>query len=221
MIDITNPLEGSLGASDAITISKVVNRVKGINPKISVSATIGDLTDFPKTTSLTAIGTLCCGVDIVKIGVGTIKDKQRLIETLKVISDTINYTKSTAEFMVVGYVDYKVSKSIDFRELPKIANKAAVSSLMLDTYNKSGHSNEKTLLDLITEKELAKYVQAVKKEGITCALAGSLTCEDIKKLIPLKPDIVAVRKEACSKGRMSELQMHKVAKIKRIMKETI
>ncbi len=65
IIDVKNPLEGSLGASYPWTIK----RIKDITPKhILLSCTIGEAPEIPGSMSLAALGAASLGVNYVKVG---------------------------------------------------------------------------------------------------------------------------------------------------------
>ena len=76
-----------------------------------------------------------------------------------------------------------------------IASRAAV--LLLDTWSKDGTR----LLDWLPLHSLDRIVRACHDAGVRVALGGSLGRRDIERLLPLRPDWIAVRGAACAEGR--------------------
>src|SRR3989337_2390346 len=70
IIDVKNPLEGSLGAN----FPRVIRQVKQIAQNhVEVSATIGDMPNLPGTASLAALGAVVSGAQYVKVGLFGVK----------------------------------------------------------------------------------------------------------------------------------------------------
>jgi len=67
IIDVKNPLEGSLGANFPWVIKEIRKLVRKYNG-LEISATLGDLPNLPGTASLAALGLANCDVDYIKVG---------------------------------------------------------------------------------------------------------------------------------------------------------
>ena len=124
IIDVKNPLEGSLGASPP----RIVKAVKNVLPKkTEVSVAVGDVPDLPGTVSLAVLGAAQLKVDYIKIGLygpKTVENAYRLVkeawETIKKLEPKITIPmhywlpgttlplKTLDEFL--GYVKYKVDR---------------------------------------------------------------------------------------------------------------
>ena len=91
----------------------------------------------------------------------------------------------------------------------------AFAGLLVDTYTKS----DKRLLDGLSVSELAALRVAAHERKLLFAVAGRLRLEDIAKLPPIEPDIVAIRSAACADGsRMNSVQAESVAGFKAEMR---
>jgi uncharacterized protein (UPF0264 family) len=67
---------------------------------------------------------------------------------------------------------------------------------LLDTWKKDG----RTLLDWLSFEEVCRLCQQCQQHGVQVALAGSLSMDQICALLPLQPDIFAVRGAVCRKN---------------------
>jgi uncharacterized protein (UPF0264 family) len=52
-------------------------------------------------------------------------------------------------------------------------------------------------LDLLSAEQLAALIDPLRRGGLVCALAGSLRPAHIRRVLPLHPDVIAVRGAAC------------------------
>ncbi len=65
IVDVKNPAEGSLGAPEPGTLTRVRDAVPADVP---LSVAIGDLPSLPGTAALAALGAARCGAAYVKVG---------------------------------------------------------------------------------------------------------------------------------------------------------
>ena len=62
---------------------------------------------------------------------------------------------------------------------------------------------------------------ASSRAGLPIALAGSLGREEIRRLLPLGPDLIAVRGAACrDRDRNGAIERHAVAELVELLQET-
>jgi uncharacterized protein (UPF0264 family) len=73
-----------------------------------------------------------------------------------------------------------------------------VDGCILDTFNKDGS----TLFSYLGDDELRGFVKSCHKNGILCALAGSLSQSDITRVSQIGPDIIGFRTAACLGDRI-------------------
>ena len=65
--------------------------------------------------------------------------------------------------------------------------------IMIDTCYK----NSKSIVDLLSQKEIKDFLKRVKARGMVCGLSGSLKLEHILMLRELKPDFLGFRGQLC------------------------
>lgn len=190
IIDIKNPVEGSLGANFPWIIKEILEIV----PKnIPVSATIGDLPDLPGTASLAALGVATCGVSYIKAGIKGPKNIEDAINLMKKISKAVKSYNKNIKVVAAAYADYKRFGTINPLLITEVAQKAECDVAMIDTGIKDG----KGLFNFLNTDDLKKLINDGHEKNLEVALAGSLKEKDIVVLKDLAPDIIGVRGAAC------------------------
>jgi uncharacterized protein (UPF0264 family) len=96
----------------------------------------------------------------------------------------------------VAYADWKRASAPPPEEVLDFALPSGCAALLIDTWHKDGRG----LLTWLSIHELAMIRRRCAQAKLPLALAGSLTPADIKLLLPLEPDIIAVRGAACRAG---------------------
>ncbi len=191
IIDIKNPAEGSLGASFPWVIRSVLEAVPA---GIETSATLGDLTYKPGTASLAAYGVASLGVDYIKAGFYGIKSEKQALSMAQAL---VRATKGfDVKVVLAGYADYSLIGAISPFSLIDVALSAGADGVMIDTAVKGGGG----LLTYFSLQKLAEFVEQAHSHGLFCALAGSLSYEDVRRIRETGADIVGVRGAACSSG---------------------
>ena len=83
-------------------------------------------------------------------------------------------------------------------------------ALLVDTWQKDG----KSLLDFLSLSEIDMIIRRCQVAGIPVALAGSLDGTTMEALLPLRPEIIAVRAAACRNGnRNDEIDSRRVRRL--------
>lgn len=189
IIDVKNPLEGSLGAS----FPKVIRRVVELSSGFEVSAAIGDMPNLPGTAALAALGAASCGVDYIKIGLLGPQNAHEAIYLLERTTEAVREANPHTRVIPVAYADARKVGSLDPLLLPQVAQAAGADGCMLDTAVKDGSS----LFDFLDLNTLRRFVREVHEGGFLCALAGSLRAKDLALVWELGADIAGVRGAAC------------------------
>ncbi|MFX1451928.1 MAG: (5-formylfuran-3-yl)methyl phosphate synthase [Promethearchaeota archaeon] len=195
IIDVKNPLEGSLGANFPWVIKEIRKLVRKYNG-LEISATLGDLPNLPGTASLAALGLANCNVDYIKVGLKGPKTKKEAIFFMKQINKAISEYKRNIKVVVAGYADYKRFRTIEPILIPEIAVESGANVAMVDTGIKDG----KSLFDFMTEDQIKLFVKKSLKNDLIVALAGSIKKDHFPKLKEIQPHIIGLRGAACEKA---------------------
>ncbi|MBW9221662.1 (5-formylfuran-3-yl)methyl phosphate synthase [Methanothermococcus sp. SCGC AD-155-C09] len=193
IIDVKNPLEGSLGAN----FPWVIRETREITPKDKlVSATVGDVPYKPGTVSLAALGAAVSGADYIKVGLYGTSCYNEAVELMDKVVKTVKEVDKNKIVVAAGYADAHRVGAVDPLIIPKIARDSGCDVAMLDTALKDG----KTLFDHLNKKLLSEFIEETHSYGLKCALAGSIKKEEIPILKEIGCDIVGIRGAACTKG---------------------
>jgi len=208
IIDVKNPVEGSLGAN----FPWVIHESKRMAPdNAEISAAIGDMPNLPGTASLAALGAAYSGADYVKVGLrGTFK-KDSAVYLMKQVVRAVKDYDDSIQVVVAGYGDFKRAGTLSHLLIPEVASESGTDIAMLDTAIKDG----KSIFTFQNSRELGNFVDLTHDMGLLSALAGSLKIEDIEKVAELKADVIGFRGAVCSDNDRKEGRVvsEKVAQI--------
>ncbi len=198
IIDIKNPLEGSLGANFPHIIKEAREKIslynKNYSKNIKLSVAIGDFPDLPGSASLAALGAASIGANYVKIGLKGTNNIKNAIYLAKSVVKAVKDYNSEINVVIAGYADqHLLNYSIDPLLIPEIAGISGADVAMIDTAIKDG----KSLIDHLSIKKIKLFLNNTKKYKVKSALAGSLKFEDLDILKDFKPDIIGVRSIVC------------------------
>ena len=198
IIDVKNPLEGSLGAN----FPWVIKEIRQLTPPtIAISATIGDLDYKPGTAAQAALGAAFCGTNYVKLGLFGKMSKEQAIDLVDKVVSAANLFSPKIKVAVAGYADAHRIGAIDPMLVPIITSNAKAHVAMIDTAIKDG----KSTFDFLKESQLRNFVNDSHRLGLMTALAGNLQKNDLLKVWKLKVDIVGVRSAVCKNGRTGKI----------------
>lgn len=191
VIDIKNPLEGSLGAQSPETIREI----KSVIPaNIPCSVTLGDASNQPGTYALAAVGAVHAGADWVKVGLLGFHTPGESITFLRTIRKSLNSVNPKTKLLAVFYADWASLPSIFWAHAKKICLQAGADGCVLDTFRKNG----KDLFFYCTPEETHGFVEECRDAGLVSGLAGSLKEEHLETLMAIHPDLIGVRTAVCS-----------------------
>jgi uncharacterized protein (UPF0264 family) len=183
LLDVKEPANGPLGRADDETIAAVVRRVAG---RLPVSAALGELVRQP----FPYVGG---GLSYVKWGLAGYADRDWP-------GDLAAATRATearapgCRAVTAAYADWGRAGAPAVDEVVAFVRRRPGSVLLLDTYDKQPG---RTLLDSLSVREVGRLVGSCRAAGVRVALAGSLGPEQLRQLLPLRPDWFAVRGAAC------------------------
>jgi uncharacterized protein (UPF0264 family) len=193
IIDVKNPVEGSLGANFPF----VIKRIREIIPdSIDISATIGDFPHLPGSASLAALGAAVAGANYVKVGLKGSKTRDDAIFLMENVTRAVKDYDARKKVVLAGYADFLRASTLDPLSLPEIAHHAGCDVVMVDTFVKDGQS----LFDFMDETTCARFVSKGHNRKLQVALAGSIKLRQIPAVRNTGADIVGIRGAACSGG---------------------
>lgn len=212
IIDVKNPLEGSLGANYPWVIREVKNSLDG---RSLLSATIGDLDDRVGFASQKAYGLSLLGPDYIKAGL-KVRKRSTALKLANAISRAVEDTSS--KVILAAYADYREKNTLSPLDLPQIAKESRADGIMIDTLQKDGRD----LFDHLTEEELKAFITEGREQGLITALAGNVQHQHIPTLKKLNPHIIGVRGAVCTKKDRNQgtIQSQKVKEFKEQIKTT-
>jgi uncharacterized protein (UPF0264 family) len=191
LIDVKEPLRGSLGRADDAVIADVVRQVAVRRP---VSAALGELADGFS-------GDVVPGLCFVKWGLAGLQGRPWRHELAKA-ARLIEQQSSTCRPVAVAYADWQRADAPPPADVAAFAAQEGFTALLVDTWRKDGS----TLLDWLPEDQLARLIAGVRQGGLRLALAGSLGLPHILGLHTLRPDWFALRGAVCRQGaRVNEI----------------
>lgn len=190
LIDVKEPRRGSLGRAEDAIIAEVVHRVAGRRP---VSAAFGEWRDvrggmLPIVPSSLAYG---------KWGLAGCRGHSAWQMEMSAAMRRLSEQSPNYRAVAAAYADWRRAKSPPLEEVCAFAIEHAAGALLLDTWRKDGA----TLLDWLTRDEIEHLCQDCRAARLPIALAGSLGFEEIRTLLPMRPDWFAVRGAVCHRGR--------------------
>ena len=201
IIDVKDPGEGALGAPSPRVLSEVVRGVAGATP---VSVALGDLPHLPHTAALAARGAALAGANYVKVGLRGVCELDGAIAFVRAVADAVG---RQAAVIAAAYADARAldPPALDPASLPELAERAALSGVLVDTFTKDGRG----LYHWLSESELADLIARTRSAGATFGVAGQLSLGELRRV---PADVVGVRSAVCRDGdRAAELDAELVA----------
>ncbi len=180
IIDCKDPSRGALGALPIETVTAIR---KAVPPRITLSATIGDLTAEPGPVAAATRAMAVTGTNIVKIGFFPDGDPRATIAALGRLD--------LENVRLVGLL--LADRNPDFTLIHDMAS-AGFIGVMLDTAAKSSGG----LCNHLAEPALTQFIALARKRGLFAGFAGSLALSDIAPLMRLKPNVLGFRGALCT-----------------------
>ena len=199
LIDLKEPRRGSLGAVDAGVMREVVRQVAG---RVPVSAALGELLADAAITS----ACLPAGIGWTKLGLAGCANHD---DWPRRWSRAIRQLPAGTAAVAVAYADWRRAEAPPPETVIDFAPQAGCRAVLVDTWRKNGDA----LLDLWSLAECGEAVRRIQDAGLLAVLAGSLTCEMVRALVPLAPDYVAVRGAVCGASRTDRLDPARVRQL--------
>jgi (5-formylfuran-3-yl)methyl phosphate synthase len=203
VVDAKDPQNGALGAVPVRVLREIRTAVGEARP---VTAAIGDAADEIATEAL-AHEFAAAGATLLKVGFGTIDSVSRVSALLDAaIRGAAAATDGLCGIVAVAYADPACDCGIGVPRLLNTAARAGARGVLIDTMDKS----KAGLCQLATPVTLARWVNEAHGLGLTVALAGKLTADDLAIVRDAGADIAGVRGAACDDGRTGRVSAEKV-----------
>ena len=210
ILDVKNPREGALGANYPWIIRGIRQRTPD---KLPVSVAIGDAPNKPGVTSLAALGAAVCGIQYIKVGLHGTKEPQQAVFLLREVCRAVREHDDGIKIIAAAYADADRIGSLPMRNLPAVSKEAGADGCMVDTFTKDNSS----LFSHIGDAELRVFVEKCNKDGLLCALAGSIGLLDIPRVSKIGPDIIGFRTAACLGDRVNgTVNIEQVERLKKL-----
>lgn len=191
VIDVKEPVRGSLGRAEVGVVEEVLDAVAGQRP---VSAALGELREWVGETVPVSLERLA----FVKWGLaGAARDWRDQVDQLRRRVESA----SACRVVLTAYADHGRAEGPSPVEVCRHAIAQRYAVMLVDTFGKDGT----TLLDWLSVEEVGRLVAECREGGVGIALAGSLGLRDVETLLPLRPDWFAVRGAVCVGGRGGEI----------------
>lgn len=207
IIDVKEPNRGSLGRADWSTIANVMRRVRELGSSLPVSVALGELSEIDAA-DCTNLHSRLAGVSFAKMGMANVTADWRT-RWDRVMSTLPGEVGRVA----VAYADWEQANSPDPLDVIRFASKRQCKIVLVDTFSKVGGS----LFQRLSKDQVKQLVRAVNDHGMQSAMAGSLDSDAIETLLPMHPNIIAVRGAVCDGQRTGTIDAEKVHGISRLV----
>ncbi len=184
LIDVKEPHNGPMGRASSDVIRAVCDHVADRAP---VSAALGEL-----------LGSSSSAADarlrFAKWGLAGCRHRRAWRGELVETAASWRHAIPSCQPVVVAYADWENASAPRPMDVCDFATEHRWGAYLLDTWSKNG----KTLLDWLSEDEIARLCRKCRAARVGVALAGSLGAREIIRLKAIKPDWFAVRGSACA-----------------------
>ena len=209
LIDVKEPLHGSLGAASPEVWRQVRDAVP---PHVPCSAALGELAEITDE----QVAHWCSGLagyQYAKLGLagcGEMNEWQKRWQTI--LQELPLETRPVA----VVYADWQSASAPSPEEILSAAIRHSCAALLIDTFDKSRGSISAHL----SFEQIRHLLAAASAADLTTVLAGSLTPALARELLPLEPDFLAVRGAVCRGGRTGVVEESLVADLVQMLLST-
>ena len=209
LIDVKEPLHGSLGSASPEVWRQVRDAVPAHVP---CSAALGELKDLT-TQQVARWYSSLAGYQFAKLGLATCGNTSNWKSRWQsVLQELPPETRPVG----VVYADWQSAGAPSPDKVLSAAIESSCSALLIDTFDKSRGS----ISTYFSLQELKHFLSAARAANLTTVLAGSLTPVLVRELLPLAPDFLAVRGAVCRGGRTGTVEESLVADLVQMLLST-
>jgi uncharacterized protein (UPF0264 family) len=210
VVDAKEPSNGSLGAVSIATLTAIMRSVPETVP---LSIALGDVSHRAEVAQAVAAipARMSCAPCYVKLGFAGVSSPRQVLALLNEGRKAARSHPTGLRVVAVGYADAELTGGIDPEQLCRAAVASGVTGVLVDTQVKSSGN----LLTRMPLSALTGLVAHVQRNGLLAALAGSLECKHLRLVAAARPDIVGVRRAACTGGRDGVVSCFRVQQLRR------
>ncbi|MDA0283164.1 MAG: hypothetical protein O3B13_19395 [Planctomycetota bacterium] len=207
ILDVKDPSRGSLGMAAVSVIEDVLGL--GLSVGVPVSAALGEVCDWASDSSFhggdgqptAALSHL----SFTKIGLANLIHEKnwstRWQDTMSFLAQLLSPAADgpRRQWVAVIYADWQQAAApspdevVDHVLSCGSSTENQIAGVLVDTWSKKSGR----LLDSMTVEQLRKLGERVRKSNRFFAIAGRLQTHTLDALVPVHPDIIAVRSAVC------------------------
>jgi hypothetical protein len=190
IVDVKNLQEALVGSANPWVVEQIRDAVPEPH---HASVTLGVVPNQIGTVAMAVYAAGRIGATSVKVGFMN-TEYDHALETLQASKQALKGTDTK----LIGslFADNPLYDGLEADHMVRLAQESECDGWLIDTLTKDGRN----LFDFMSESELRDMVFQSKQDGMSTALSGHLTINDLDELARINPDIVGVRGAVCSKG---------------------
>jgi uncharacterized protein (UPF0264 family) len=189
LIDVKDPAAGSLGRPNARTVGEIADALSRAGQQLPLSVALGELTEWQRWPDVT----FPARVEWLKLGLAGCREGGWIAPWLSMRRRLEDEAGRGFAWVAVAYADHVAAKAPPPDDVLDAAIETDCGGVLIDTFDKCGGR----LRNHLAANRLADWLSRARDYGLQTAVAGSLTIADLDWLLPLRPDIVAVRSAVC------------------------
>jgi uncharacterized protein (UPF0264 family) len=206
LIDVKEPRRGALGAADA-TVWRAVS--SALRQRAPVSVALGELLDFAPPPADDLARNLT-GVQFAKLGLAGCRDTDDWLERWRLC---VNRLPEDLAPVAVVYADWRAARAPAPEDVIDQASRLQCGAVLFDTCDKSRGD----LIDHFGIEQLDRMSELIRNRGMRIVFGGSLNRRSAARLLPLRPDYIAVRGAVCREARTDCIDRQLVESLARVV----
>jgi len=206
VIDVKDPVRGSLGAAEPAAVAAVA---RAVGRRVPWTIAAGELAAgaVPLRAWLEAVGSAvppeAAGLAAVKVGLAGMAHRPWRDDLLRFHA----LLPAGCVHVAVAYADFDRVDAPSPPEVIAAAARIGCGMLLLDTADKRGPG----LLGLLSPGVIGGWVADARRHGLGVALAGRLAIPEIQLACTCGPDLVALRSAVCSNAGAGDVRLGRVS----------
>lgn len=188
IIDVKEPNHGPLGCANPDVLAAIME-APFFPAGLRRTAALGELIDV----DISIVDGLPAGWHALKVGLASARQLPDWKTRFRKLAARL---AAKGPLLPVAYADAENGAAPPVAEVLACAIECRVPYVLIDTFKKDGRG----LLDYLTPNRLAEISSVCRTNGLPLALAGSLSMASLAEVLPIRPQVIAVRGAACEAG---------------------